>query len=192
MFKKKIEGLGVGNKRLPKCYDELRDEIKKWPRIGMKGSENIQKSGFLRTFDFSHVYKKNEKGEGNEIDDDVNRLIREGKLIEFTDFNHLHDTIRRDPAHQTKNERQPSLLFPVDIPDDLSKNKVEVRGTDGEKSFSKYPLDSLKMMSQLFNDLSGPQKKIEDFKWDDIIEDKNNKLLDEMEEEERNRYMFRR
>lgn len=106
LFKKKIDGLGVGSKRPPpRCYDELKDEIKKWPRIGMKGSEGIQKSGFLRTFDVSHVYRKNEDGHGHEVDEDIERLIVEGKLIEFKDFNNLHDTIRRDPAHQTKTER---------------------------------------------------------------------------------------
>lgn len=184
MFKKKIEGLAVGQKRPPINQMELIQEIKKWPRIGMKGSEKIQKSGFIRSYDFSHVYP--------DIDKDIDKLIEDGHLMEFKDFNNLHDSIKRDPAYQTRGERQPTLLYPVDIPNDLSQNKVEVRGTLGEQSFSKYPLESLKMMSQLFNDPDGPQKKIEDFKWEDIIEDKSTKLFEEMDEAEQNRYMFRK
>lgn len=184
VFDKKIEGLAIGNKRPPTNCHELKNEIKKWPRIGMPNQDNVQKSGFVRYFDFSHIYPK--------IDKDVERLINEGYLFEFTDMPNLHDKIKKDPGLQKGKEKMPTLLYPVNIPEDLSDNKVELRGSVGAQSQSKYPMESLNIMSQLFNDFEGPQKKIEDFKWEEVIEDKNTKLLDDMDEEEKNRYWYRK
>lgn len=56
MFKKKIDGLAVGMKRPPTNHQDLVNETRKWPRLGIKGNEKITKSGFIRSFDFSHVY----------------------------------------------------------------------------------------------------------------------------------------
>ena len=77
----------------PENYHQLKNEILKWPRIGMKaadsemkgGGSNVMfssalskydKTGFVRKFELSHTYPG--------IDNDIERLVREGYLIELT------------------------------------------------------------------------------------------------------------
>lgn len=77
---------------IPKNYDELKAEIRRWDRLGMpvvrqdgvidvgateKKDHLLERSGFERKHDFDHLY------EG--IEDDIDRLIDEGHLLEFRD-----------------------------------------------------------------------------------------------------------
>lgn len=106
----------MGLKGNPRNYDELKEEILKWPRIGMV---NDSVTGFVRGPDFSHIYPG--------IDDDVNRLISEGYLFEISDNNHLHDSIKKkNSTSNRKDEKVSTLLYPINI--DVDK-EIEVRGS---------------------------------------------------------------
>ena len=72
---------------------------------------------------------------------------------------------------------------------DLKKNTIEVRGTLGSSSGLEYPHESLTLMAQLFNKQL-QHSFAEKFDWEEILEKKQ--LQDEMNDEERDRYMLRK
>ena len=99
-------------------------------------NKKLNKSGFLRTHEFNHMYK--------DVERDVDRLIMEGYLIEFKDNDHLHQLIKNKNAASNRKDgqRMQTILYPVNK-DDTS---VEVRGTQ-----SKYDQRSLNLLSKLWN-----------------------------------------
>lgn len=133
--------------------------------IGPK-TKTFTKSGFLRTHEFNHIYKGVEK--------DVDRLIKEGYLVEFKDNTHLHELIKKKNATSNRREDQriSTIMYPVNMDDQA----VEVRGTHG-----KYNQGSLTLLSKLWNQHNPLQIQTEEFDWQKIIEDNKDALLDESE-----------
>ena len=79
--------MGLLGERPPRNMEELKEEIKLWPRINPSSRQHVKQSGFVRNFDFNHIYKG--------IEDDVNILIDEGYLIEFKE-NDLHNDLQKN------------------------------------------------------------------------------------------------
>jgi hypothetical protein len=54
-FQKKLE---FKNPKPPRNMEELKDDIKKWSRVGMSSDpkNTIKKSGLVRHHDFDHTY----------------------------------------------------------------------------------------------------------------------------------------
>ena len=108
---------------------------------GTTGTENqrdlkdsrMEKSGKIRQPDYDDLYP--------EFAADVDRLVAEGHLVEFSDFNWLHKDVRNDlkllkrdismttsaanknpnaTAHnRSKGEKMPTLLYPVNLSDEV-------------------------------------------------------------------------
>jgi len=111
--------------------DLLKDEIKKWPRIGMVKEDESQIMyyqakpkehkvdgyGFKKIHEFDFTY--------GDIDKDVERLTKEGLVIEFKDES-VHSSItNKDKDHQEKGKRnKTTVMFPVNMED----TQFEVRG----------------------------------------------------------------
>ena len=76
-FQKRI---GFKGQKPPNNMDQLKEEIKKWPRVGMGDPRNIiEKAGFKRRHDYDHTYKKDDRS----IKEDTDKLIQDGLLVEF-------------------------------------------------------------------------------------------------------------
>jgi len=75
----------------------------------------VEKSGFVRKYDFSHIYK--------EVDNDIDELIEEGHLFEFK-FDDLCAEIKAKKELDQRGDkpRDPTLLYPVNMPDNLNEN----------------------------------------------------------------------
>lgn len=106
-----------------------------------KKFQKYDKTGFLRNFDLSHAY--------HNIDDDIDRLIQEGYLIELKGKDVVKKEIYEKEKRQglggcSKKEFETSILYPINMDADPN---VEVRG-----SASVYPQDCLTVLSQLWND----------------------------------------
>lgn len=88
----------------------------------------------MRTHDFNHVYP--------EIEQDVDRLILEGQLVEFKNNNTLHEIIKKKnlPTNRKENEKMSTILYPVDLREETA--NIEVRG-----AYGKYPQESLNIIS---------------------------------------------
>jgi hypothetical protein len=151
--------MGLIGEKPPRNMEELKEEIKLWPRIDPRSRQHVKISGFVRNNDFNHIYKG--------IEEDVNTLIDQGLLIEFKE-NDLHNDMIKDNQNKWRkeNDKYASILYSVDI-----SSGVEPRGTHNLA----YPQESLNILSQLWNDPGSKQTK--DFNWQEIIE--NNELLDE-------------
>jgi len=94
-------------------------------------------TGFVRYFDLSHTYRG--------IDQDIDRLINEGYLIEFK-----HKDVVKIQNKRTGIEPL-SLLYPVNVD---GEKDIEIRG-----STSKYTQESLKILAELWGDDKSDQKR---------------------------------
>ena len=103
-------------------------------------------TGFQRTKDFDFVYPG--------IDQDIQKLVVEGHLVEFK-LNELHKSLeKKDKLH--------SVLYYVNLTPETQ--SIEVRGAKGY-----YPIESLNIISKLWNDPRG-QLRDEDLNWQEIID----------------------
>jgi hypothetical protein len=176
---------------LPKNYDDLRKEVQHWPRIGnpvvktdcklgaiaenelaVKVKDaNLDKQGFVKISDYDYVYP--------EFANDIERMIIEGHLIEFRDYEVgvLHKDIRQEhkerkrgqvevnpesnneaqraTAHnRSVNEKRKTLLYPVHVKPTIVHNDGAVEKEDVEvrgTDADKYPNESLNLLSCLYN-----------------------------------------
>ena len=125
-FEKKMGFVGDA----PNNYQELKNEVMRWNRVGMQNdqggatykdsmffneSHKFKSTGFARYFDHSHTYPG--------IDQDLDRLINEGYLIEVT-----HKDVLRVQNKRTGVDPV-SVLYPVNRDKDKD---IEVIGSLGK------------------------------------------------------------
>ena len=145
-----------------KNADDLTKEIAHWPRIGsvnpkdqadgrqQQNFKDCKFSGFVREHYFNHFY--------DEIDEDVNKKINSGHLIEFKD-NCLSDAMIEQNKQRKENWAPSTVLYKVDKEENP---EVEVRGSD-----SMYDEECINVIAEL----AMGQAPIEDFDMHGMLED---------------------
>ena len=93
-----------------------------------------------------------------DVERDVDRLIKEGYLVEFKNNDHLHQLVKTKNSNRKDGHRLNTLLYPAKMED----TNVEVRGTLG-----KYDQRSLNLLSKLWNPDKDAQSQLknDEFDW---------------------------